>query len=719
MNFLLRALFFLSLFLSLFLSPAGFFQSQSVQALSNPFNNSSLPPQSNPDPQASSSLSKDTGSSLNGSEVFTIRLISPYKQVKKGSPFLAGIQIKMRKGWYTYWSFAGDFGIAPHIKLKSADGIQIKTLPLPRPQRKDLSLKDKSFYSFIYQNELLIPLEILIPDSYKKESLDLSLDLEWGVCKEICLNKNSPLWLRLKISSDFQEDPQKKIIFDFWKTRLPQEPGLINLKSHFSESDSKQILSFSFDSKIECLDAFPKSRLDFSTKKPKLIQQKENSCSFEFIKSKNSLEALAGLLIYSQQRQSKSSWFFSQKKASLALIWFAFMAFLGGLILNFMPCVLPIIFLKFYNNLQIRSFSRKNQLLLNGSYSAGVILSFLLLALIILIAKKSGESLGWGFHLQSPPFVISLALLFTLMGFYLLDFFSLSVPNLPKLFKDEKILSHFLTGVLSTSAASPCTVPFMATAVGFAFSRSYLEIFTIFFFLGLGLSFPYLLLSFFPQVFKLVPSPGAWSELLKKLFSIPLFLTSLWLLSILYLQLDFKAFFLSLVAFPLLAGFVFLPKQFSNPVFKKASGFGFVVLILLVLFGQNQLNSASSSRALKKEVFLPDSNWQSFDENKLNYQLRKGGNVLVAFGAEWCLTCKLNERFFKTKDFQELVDKYDVRLFYGDWTSRTDSITSFLEKYSRQGVPFYIFYQGEEKAFILPSLLTEKNFHQKLEELAQ
>ena len=687
---------------------------------------------------------------------FSIRLISPYKEIKKGESFELGVQIKMQEDWYTYWSFAGDFGTSPLFKFQNTEAIQIKKLPMPRPQRKDLSLGTEKFYSFIYEEELLIPLEVLVEDSYPEETLDLNLTLEWGLCKDICINQTTPLKLSLKINSEFKEKASHKTIFNFWKSRLPQENKSLNLKSQFKDTDLKPVLSFSFDTPIQCLDVLPQSLLDFSTQKPKLLQQNDNSCSFELTKSNSSLELtsqdsssnkspssnkntppnkdslsqskklqhqpinlLSGLLIYIQKGELQSHLFTAQRKERLALIWFIFMAFLGGLILNVMPCVLPIIFLKFYNNLQIQSYSTKRQLLLNGSYAMGVILSFLFLAFIIFLAKKSGESLGWGFHLQSPLFVSILALLFTLMGLYLLDSFSFSIPKLPKLFKDEKILSHFLTGILSTTAASPCTVPFMASAVGFAFSRTYIEIFVIFFFLGFGLSFPYLLLSFFPQVFKFVPTPGTWSQTLKKMLSLPLFLTSLWLLSILYLQVQLNIFILSLSLFPFLIGAVFIPPLFSKPLLQKVSLAGCFVCILSLFILQTHLNSSQTARPTKKESLLIDSSWQPFDENLITALRRQEKKLFIAFGAEWCLTCKFNQRFFKTKKFQNLIEIYDIQLFYGDWTNKTDAITSFLEKHARQGVPFYIFYQGEEKLFIFPTLLTEKNFLEKLEELAK
>ena len=652
-------------------------------------------------------------------DIFQIDLISPYKEVKKNSSFLAGIHIQLVPEWYSYWSFAGDFGQAPQIQFQKIKHIQIKPLPFPRPQRKSFLVNKQSSYSFIYENELLIPFEIFIEEAYSGESLNLSLDLEWAVCKDICLSKKNKLQLKLKISKTFKEDLKNQKIFQFWKKLFPTPAKNLNLKSHFQEKGKKQIIEFSFKTPILCLDILPKTALNFSTEKAKLLNQTENSCSFEFKRANSNLNTISGLLIYSLKSEIQSSLFQSHKNKNLSLLWFILMAFLGGLLLNVMPCVLPIIFLKFYNNLNLANQPRKRIFLLNVSYSAGVISSFLILAFAIFISKQLGESVGWGFHLQSPLFVSCLALLFTLMAFYFLDILSFSSPKLPSLFKDQKMGSHFLTGVLSTTAASPCTVPFMASAVGFAFSRSYLEIFSIFFFLGLGLSFPYLALSLFPQVLKYIPSPGHWTQILKKLLSIPLFLTSLWLIYILYFQLSSKTFFLTLMIFPVLLFRVFFQKHLSKKSVKRGMDITVIIFIVLILASQKLFNTVDKeSNKLKTSDFL-SSQWQNFDNNKVLLDKRSGKNVFIALGAKWCLTCKFNERIFETKEFKNLVKKNNITLYYGDWTNKTDTITYFLESHSRQGVPFYIFFKGEEELFIFPSLLLKSAFLEKLTELSQ
>lgn len=650
---------------------------------------------------------------------FHLSLISPKSQVKKGEKFLVGILIQLPIEWHTYWSFAGDFGQAPKAKWKTIKNVEIRPRPFPKPQRKTLSINKESSYSFIYEKELLIPFEIFIEENYDKDFLPLELDWNWFICKDVCLSKKDSLKLNLKVGESFKNNVKVEKFFNFWVSLFPKE---LNVKSQFKVKDSKLIIDFYFENKIKCLDLFPKTNLDFTTTPPVLLSQGSNSCSFQVEKAQSNLSKISGLFIYSENEKEESALFQSYHKKRLNIFWFILLAFLGGLILNIMPCVLPIIFLKFYNTMQFKHLPQAKILFLNLSYALGVIISFLFLALIISVSKHTGESLGWGFHLQSPIFVTFLSLVFFSMAFYLLDFISFPTPKIPLLFKNEHLFSHFITGVLSTTAASPCTVPFMASAMGFAFSRNYIEIFIIFFFLGLGLSFPYLLLSLFPRVLRYIPGPGPWTQIIKKAFSIPLFLTSLWLIWILHLQTNLKIFLLGLTFFPLFIIWTLIKKTTAVKNFRYAVHTVFVCLFIFIFISQIYLNRSSTRKVSSQLIKTPTDlalDWKTFNSDQILFDKQNGANIFIAFGAEWCLTCKLNERIFNKKPFLDTVEKHNIQLYYGDWTRKTPEITQFLDSYNQQGVPFYIFFKGEEKLFIFSSLLFSDSFIKKLEELSQ
>ena len=656
-------------------------------------------------------------------EPYRIQLLSPYKKIKKGEPFPIGVFIQLDPGWHSYWSHAGDFGKAPTVKWPVPKGIRITPKPFPRPERHAYSLEAESAsrkersYSFIYKKEFLILFEALVEKSYPSSHVNIPLDMEWFICEEICVSKLSQASLDLEISSDFEDLPGARELFQKWEEQLPKNR---KLKSHFKRANSQLLISLFFDKPLKCLDIFPKRAEHFAAQPPVLLSQSENSCLFQAQSSSSRLSGISGLLVYSKGGKPQSAFFQSSEKKPFGLIWFVFMAFLGGLILNVMPCVLPLIFIKFHGVLELSRLSQKRILYLNLSYAAGVILSFLALALFILASKTAGASVGWGFHLQSPLFVSLLALLFVFMGLYLLKWIELPKPKLPASFplkfKDEKALSHFGAGVLSTTAASPCTVPFMAPALGFAFSRSYIEVFVIFFFLGLGLSFPYLTLSFFPKWLRFVPPPGKWMDTLRSFFSIPLFLTALWLAWLLYLQLDFPLFLLTICAFPLLGLLALCQKQIKSLNLKKTAALGIALSIAILLSAQQAINSSAASKrqagARKEKPTGPSKHldWLPFSENHLRADLERGQNVFAAFGAAWCLTCKVNEQIFDSEEVVSFFKEAKIRLYYGDWTSHNPEITDFLDAYSQRGVPFYIFYSESGKATLFPTLLLKGRF---------
>lgn len=652
-------------------------------------------------------------------EIYKAKLVTPFTQLKKGEKNQVGLWIHIQPDWYTYWFYAGDYGKTLKAKWKLPKGISITEPSYPLPQRQTYKIGNQASASFVYKKEVLILFDLLIDKDYPHKQASISLDLELFVCKDICISKHSNPSIEIEITT--APLTERPFYFDLFKKWQKKQAKKIKLKSDFKQQDDNFLINFYFDNYVKCLDVFPISRQDFSTQKAVLLNQTEKSCSFKLKKNESSLPVLSGLLVYEQGSKTSSSFFKSHKKQTLGILWFILMAFLGGLILNIMPCVLPIIFLKFYNTLELAHVSKAQAMLLNLSYVFGVISSFLILAVLILLFKQSGESVGWGFHLQSPLFVISLCLLFFFMAFYLLNLFTIPTPTASLNFKNKKVFPHFLTGVMSTTAASPCTVPFMASAVGFAFSRSFVEVFIIFFFLGFGLSFPYVVLSFFPHWLKYIPTPKKWMNKIKSLLSIPLFLTILWFLFIVYQQLEFYIFILSLCVFPA-AGLLIVIQNFTPKylyrIKKIASVFVFVLIFAILLstwylnkvFNENDLAYKQSTTQRSSIYSKGGLSWYIFSKKQIEESRKKGDKILVVIGAEWCLTCKLNERVFYDRKIIQFLKENKISLYYGDWTNRDPLITKFLESYGQKGIPFYLIYNREMEAKILPTLLFKKRF---------
>ena len=669
-------------------------------------------PATAPSPSRLPSPSPKESAKPQAGEAFPPELTSPHTQIKKGEPFLLYARMRPAQGWHSYWSFAGDFGLPPKLSFPEVPYIKIRPLPLPTPKRKSFELNGRPAYSFVYEEEFLIPFELTVDKAHTAPKLQLSGHIEWSVCKEICISRKSPLKTDIAIGDHFKTDKKRQKLFSAHKNSFPQED--LNLKSSFKKQNDGALLSFYWEraEDIRCQDLFPSSRRDFSSRKPALLSQSAGSCSFQV--EKPQAHSLSGLLLYSREGQKASSLFHSFPQKGGGLIWFALLAFIGGLILNLMPCVLPVIFLKFYNNLKLKGLTKGQILLLNLSYTAGVVSSFLLLAFVIFISKQWGENLGWGFHLQSPGFITCLVLLFSFTACSMAGWAPAFSPRISVFFKG-KTLSHFMTGVLSTAAASPCTVPFMAGAVGFALSQGVWEIFLIFLFLGLGLSSPYLALALFPGALRYIPSPGRWTEILKRLLSIPLFATALWLVSLLYFQLDRRLFFASLLLLGLLFPVIFLYRRLKSQVLKKALPLIFISATGLLLWAQKAFHTPPPPPPVKNTRGL---DWPAFDNNRLLRDKQKGRNIFIAFGAKWCLTCQFNEKLFNKPEFQQLVKDKNIRLYYGDWTARDPEGARFLKSMGRAGVPLYVFFKGEERFFLFPELLFKESFFDRLRKLS-
>lgn len=364
------------------------------------------------------------------------------------------------------------------------------------------------------------------------------------------------------------------------------------------------------------------------------------------------------------------------------------LAFLGGLILNLMPCVLPVISIKLFGLIKHKSLPRKKIISHNISYTTGVISTFMVLAGVIAGIKATGEEIGWGFQLQSPGFILVMMLVLFILSLNLFGLFEFVTPGGAKLGSTELkegFAGDFFSGILTTILSTPCSAPFLGTALTFAFTTSTFNIFLMFFFIGLGLAFPFLMTAFFPVTLNVFPRPGAWMEKLKYFLGLSLVVTVIWLYDVFVSLVHFEAVSWKL---NLLFAFWFFAFFFAQKVSKSRPAQILVFMLPVVLTVLAIQNLPMKPETNAETVAKSESDWKPWSEEKL--QEEKGKLVFMDFTAEWCLTCKVNKKLvLETDGFSELAQKYELVLLRADWTKRDDNITQFLKRYNVVGVPAY------------------------------
>jgi len=321
------------------------------------------------------------------------------------------------------------------------------------------------------------------------------------------------------------------------------------------------------------------------------------------------------------------------------------MAFIGGIVINIMPCIFPILVIKVINLAQVtKNYMRTTKAL---AYCSGVVTSFMIIATLLWGIRSAGNVIGWGFQFQSSWFVGIMALLFMFIGLMLLDVVNITSPITKQFSSTSPILTSFVTGCLAVLIATPCTAPFMGVAIGYALSAPIYTFYPVFFVLSLGYALPFTLAELFPQqIKKILPKPGVWMVVIKKILAIPVFMTVAWLLWVLY--------------------------NLQNPI--------------------------SDDKGI----------WQNYDAKTVENLVNKDEKVFINFTAKWCLTCVINKKTsLETDDFIQLAKKYKIHLFEADWTNNSDDISMALDKYNRSSVPLYVFYNGKSDTYeILPQILT-------------
>ncbi len=660
---------------------------------------------------------------------------------KMGEQNLLAVSLVHDKDWHTYWKNPGDAGLTTKFKF-SANEKEIKLEPFPWPTpKKYMEAGDILAFGYGYTQHYFFKL----PDSLKNKTLGIKG--QWLVCKDICIPGDGDVKIKVfdnllgktaNHSFDIGE------IVKAFEALPSMEPKPNNLEVFLSKGEEENTLvlqySFSdiqiekFDSKSNLLTPYLINLFDY--KHEKLFYDEKNKTLYgriyidwngiyeepaiplpktgrfdkplnvkfllQYDKTKNA--SIIDVPLYEFSATGDSSFnkildkltplkdlTFANPDSSTSLLTFILFAFLGGLILNLMPCVLPVISLKLFSLISHSEQSKKKILKHNLAYTAGVIATFMIFGVVIIFLKSTGEKIGWGFQLQSPGFVFTMMIILLVMAMNMLGLFEFLTPGGRKLGNTklkEGMGGDFFNGVLATILSTPCSAPFLGTALTFAFTTGTSGIFLIFFFVGLGLSFPFILTGLFPALISFLPKPGAWMDKLKNILGFTLLLTFVWLYDVFMALVDFNYFgiYYNTIFISLFMAFYFR-KKISKVFFWNLLIFLIPIGLTISTISNNGLEIGEAKAKINSQA---DVTWNRWSEESMSEIAKESKWVFVDFTAKWCLTCKVNKKLvLNTDSFTELVEKNDMKLLLADWTKRDDYITSFLNKYHIVGVPAY------------------------------
>jgi len=396
------------------------------------------------------------------------------------------------------------------------------------------------------------------------------------------------------------------------------------------------------------------------------------------------------------------------------LLWAVMLAIIGGVILNLMPCVLPVLFLKIYGLLKLRDNDSRFGMRLHGLvFTAGVMLSFMALSAVLLILRAGGQELGWGFQLQSPVFVVALIFMFWILSFNMWGIFEIGTSLVgvgsTAMQKNTNLLfKTFLNGILACVVASPCAAPFMGTAVGIAVTNEWPVTLAIMAGLGFGVALPFLLICLFPSTIRFLPKPGAWMETFKQFLGFGLSLTTIWLIWVLSNQQGCDKVINVLLALFVIALGLYIWGRFSKPegglkqkLFGRMLGAAMVLMSISLGIEDNRENS--SLLMIKTEKIET----QPYSKEALEEALAEGKMVLIDFTAAWCLGCQLNKKnFLENPKVVKALKENEVVVMVADWTLQDPEVTEALAEYDRNSIPLTVFYGKDKQPVILPTLLT-------------
>lgn len=571
--------------------------------------------------------------------------------------------------------------------------------------------------TFGYNDEVILLTEIS-SDENVQFPLNIQAQVGWFTCKEICIPQEGIVELKIA-NGNFIPSKNNEEINNY----LESVPTRFNQEYRVEKLDDKYFLLTDIDNgkHFEDIYFFPNEYGLTSYTEDQIYEKNLNSFTLEIkaSKAKLNLDRFEGVIetLNSNGKNYYEISFPLQNKVkddSQNVVLLILFAFIGGLILNIMPCVFPILSIKILRFVEYGENSSSQTYKFGLFYSLGVILSFLLIAFTLLAFKSSGEVIGWGFQLQYPLVIAILFYLFVALGFMFMSNLvfgsQLGQLSVAAQVKNES-LESFLTGILAVVVASPCTAPFMGSAIGFALLQPSLNSIFIFLSLGIGFALPYLILSIKPTLLSFLPKPGAWMETFKQFMAFPMWASALWLLWVLSGQVDPDTVILVLIGgLSISLALWLLERNTSEILFFK----WLVRLAVLAIFAVSiwilpTSYSTQTSQNQQDIIYSEELLTEYRDANEL---------IFLNFTADWCITCKVNESVaLNSEEVKALIKQKNIRYLEADWTRKNEVIAKKLEEFGRSGVPLYLLYPSTGEPIILPEILTEDILLNYLNEL--
>jgi thiol:disulfide interchange protein/DsbC/DsbD-like thiol-disulfide interchange protein len=663
-------------------------------------------------------------------------LFSELSVIQPGQPFWVGVELRHDPHWHTYWINPGDSGYETSLEWELPPGFVVGEIQWPYPER--LVMDPLATYG--YERDVLLMVEITPPATAPEAGeVALRVHAQWLECKEECYPGEARLMTIVRVGDDAVRDDENAALFERARAEWPITLSGWSFQGT-ATGDRVQVRATPPAGYEGAVD-----HADFFAHDPELIEYlpesnwRRDADGYAFDLVRNALfdhqpDRIRGVLVATTGWQGEGSGKAAlvdiemtpsrtdnaapaeSESAMTSLGGALLFAFLGGLILNLMPCVFPVISIKVMGFVQQAQEERAAIIKHGGLFALGVLVSFWILAGLLIALRAGGEQLGWGFHLQSPVFLVGMSVLFFLLGLNLFGVFEVGTTWMgigQKAAGSSSWTGSFFSGALATVIATPCTAPFMGAALGYALTLSAFESLLIFTFLGLGMASPYMLLSLYPQWLKKIPRPGPWMETLKQSMGWMLVATVAWLAWVLNVMGGGAAVVLLVwVLFAVGLGAWVLgrwgtisrtfPVRLTAKIIASVLIFGSLAAGLQQVSRLGPADPGSSTAA----GGMP---WEAFSPERLAELRAAGTPVFVNFTAAWCLSCQYNERVaFSPERVVTAFREAGVVPMKADWTNRDAVIGEVLAGYGRSSVPFYVLYGAgsDTEPVNLPEILT-------------